>query len=248
MKRLHLLFFAVLMGLMSLSAQAQRSDDLDLGQRPTVGQERQARQGRGGRAPDRAALREIRQATRDGDIQRAKTLLDDLLQRQPDNAQAHFMKAQMAVRDKDAATARSELATAEKLAPGLPFAREEQVTALRTRVDRISAREARADLPRARRNAPQGDPAAPMETPADNRGAQPPTDRSASTNSGSGGRVESRPAGEDTRNMGAPPTSAPAPEREASAGKGSLLTGVLIGAVIAAALMALFLRRRARPN
>jgi hypothetical protein len=146
MKRIQNLLAVLLLGLMSLTAVAQqRTDDLATGQGP-AGQERQLRQDRGGRAVA-GTLREANQAARDGDMARAHALVDDVLKRQPDSARAHFVKAQIAARDNDAATARSELEAAEKLAPGLTFAREQAVANLRKRVERLEARDGRAERP-----------------------------------------------------------------------------------------------------
>jgi hypothetical protein len=256
MNRIQNFLAVVLLALMSLGAHAQqRTDELATSQGPSAGQERSPRQDRAGRAGGAATLREANQAARDGDLPRARALIDEVLQRQPDNARAHFVKAQIAARDNDAATARSELEVAEKLAPGLTFAREQAVANLRKKVERLEARDGRAERPRAGRNARERnardrDAAQPTDMPAESRtppnepdstntAGTTPSAPTAPTAGSAGSAVETRPAGEDTRNMGAA-------ERKVQ-GFGlsnQLIIGVLIGAVIAVALMALLRRRR----
>lgn len=246
MKRIQTFLAVLLLALMSVGAQAQaqRADDLDIGE-PASAQERPQRQERGARGGV-PTLREVNQTARDGDLAKARTMIDQVLQRNPNNARAHFVKAQLALRDKDIATARAELQAAEQLAPGLPFAREQQVTRLRTRLERMETREGRAGQPRNGRNARNDTTArpaeAPVELPAESRTA-PANDAGSTTTAGNTtAPVETRTAGEDTRSMGS--TTAAAAEKS----KTTLVLGVAIGAVIAAALTALFFRRRRPPQ
>lgn len=246
MKRIQTFLAIVLLGMMSVGAQAQaqRADDLAIDE-PASAQERPQRQERGARGGG-PTLREVNQAARDGDLAKARAMIDQVLQRNPNSARAHFVKAQLALRDKDVATARAELQAAEKLAPGLPFARERQVTRLRTRLERLETRESRGGQPRNGRNARNdGTPRpaeAPAELPAENR-TSPPNDAGSTTTAGNTNTpVETRTAGEDTRNMGSTAASA------ADKGSTTLVMGVAIGAVIAAALAALFFRRRRPPQ
>lgn len=235
MKRIQTFLAALLLGLMSLGAQAQRADELAV-DGPASAQEQ--RQQRGARAGG-PTLREVNQAARDGDLAKARTMIDEVLKRQPDNARAHFVKAQLAARDRDIATARAELQAAEQLAPGLPFAREQAVTNLRKRLERLEAREGRAGQPRAGRNARDGDVARPAEVPAPGSVSSADDTPATSTGGSSNPPLETRPAGEDTRNMGAP-----APRTPEVGGSKTLLMGVAIGAAITAVLAALFFRRR----
>jgi hypothetical protein len=50
------------------------------------------------------------------------------------SAKAHYVQAEIAARQGHLPRAREALATAEKLAPGLPFAKAESVQALRTQL------------------------------------------------------------------------------------------------------------------
>lgn len=80
---------------------------------------------------------QIYQAANSGQVRKAQDMIDQVLRSHPNSAKAHYVKAELSARELDAATARQELAKAEQLAPGLPFAKAESVQALRTQVDRI---------------------------------------------------------------------------------------------------------------
>ena len=79
---------------------------------------------------------EIYQAANAGRLKDADRMIGQVLQKHPNSAKAHYVKAELAARESDAAVAREELATAERLAPGLPFAKAEAVAALRSEVSR----------------------------------------------------------------------------------------------------------------
>jgi hypothetical protein len=82
-------------------------------------------------------VHQIYQAASGGDLAGAQSMIDEVIRRHPQSAKAHYVKAELATRAHDGATARSELQTAEKLAPGLPFAKPEAVSALRSQVERL---------------------------------------------------------------------------------------------------------------
>ena len=65
-------------------------------------------------------------------LDRAQVLMDQVLAREPNSAEAHFVQAELFARMGELARARTSLATAEKLSPGLGFARAESVQALRS--------------------------------------------------------------------------------------------------------------------
>lgn len=79
---------------------------------------------------------QIYQAANAGHLSDADRMIGQVLQKHPNSAKAHYVKAELAARESDAAVAREELATAERLAPGLPFAKAEAVSALRSEVSR----------------------------------------------------------------------------------------------------------------
>jgi LPXTG-motif cell wall-anchored protein len=84
------------------------------------------------------SVHQIYETASRGDLRGAQAMVDDVIRRHPQSAKAHFVKAELAARQRDAATARSELQAAEKLAPGLPFAKPEALSALRSEVDRLA--------------------------------------------------------------------------------------------------------------
>jgi hypothetical protein len=80
-------------------------------------------------------VEQIYQAASNGQLREADAMIDQVLRNHPNSARAHYVKAELAARESNAAVAREELATAERLAPGLPFARPEAVQALREEVN-----------------------------------------------------------------------------------------------------------------
>jgi hypothetical protein len=83
-------------------------------------------------------VHQIYQAANSGDLPGASAMADEVLRHHPGSAKAHYVKAELAARQRDAATARAELRTAEQIAPGLPFAKPQAVSALRAQVDQLS--------------------------------------------------------------------------------------------------------------
>ncbi len=69
-----------------------------------------------------------------GQLDKAQTMIQQVLIGHPNSAKAHFVQAEIAARQGQLPRAREALATAEKLAPGLPFAKAESVQALRTQL------------------------------------------------------------------------------------------------------------------
>ena len=80
-------------------------------------------------------VEQIYQTASNGQLREADAMIDQVLRNHPNSAKAHYVKAELAARASNAAVAREELATAERLAPGLPFARPEAVQALREEVN-----------------------------------------------------------------------------------------------------------------
>ncbi len=74
-----------------------------------------------------------------GDLRGANEMIDQVLAKHPRSAKAHYVKAELAARGKDIATAKSELQQADQLAPGLPFAKPAAVAALRSEIGAASA-------------------------------------------------------------------------------------------------------------
>jgi hypothetical protein len=83
------------------------------------------------RAQSEPTVEQIYQAANQGQLARAHTMIDQVINAHPSSAKAHYVKAEIAARERNLTLARQELATAESLAPGLPFAKPESVQALR---------------------------------------------------------------------------------------------------------------------
>ena len=84
-------------------------------------------------------LHDVSQAVNGGDYVEAQHLMDNVLKRHPDSARAHFVEAQILVREGHTSSAESELAAAERLNPTLTIARPSAVTELREAIARSRA-------------------------------------------------------------------------------------------------------------
>ena len=69
-----------------------------------------------------------------GKLDEAQVMVQQVLVSHPNSAKAHFVRAELYARQGDLGRARDSLASAEKFAPGLPFAKSEAVQALRTQL------------------------------------------------------------------------------------------------------------------
>jgi len=85
-------------------------------------------------AQSEPTLNQIYEAAQSGKMDQAQTMMQQVLVAHPSSAKAHFVQAELAARQNDMSRARESLATAEKLAPGLPFAKAESVQHLRTQL------------------------------------------------------------------------------------------------------------------
>jgi len=84
-------------------------------------------------APD-ATIDQVYAAAKAGKIDEAQTMMQQILQDHPKSARAHFVEAELLVRQGLFSSAQAELATADRLAPGLPFAKPAAVEGLRNRI------------------------------------------------------------------------------------------------------------------
>lgn len=80
-------------------------------------------------------MHEIYQAANAGRMDDAQRMMREVLQAHPNSAKAHYVDAELLAKQGKLAEARGELAAAEKLAPGLPFASAQSVTELRNKLD-----------------------------------------------------------------------------------------------------------------
>ncbi len=70
-------------------------------------------------------------AARSGHLAEARSMMQEVVSQHPNSAKAHYVNAEVLARSGDVAAARTELAVAEKLEPGLPFATPAAVQELR---------------------------------------------------------------------------------------------------------------------
>lgn len=89
-------------------------------------------------------LHEVYQAADAGRLNDAQAMMDKVLRDHPNSAKAHFVEAEILAEQGRIAGAAAELGAAERLAPGLPFAKPEAVQHLRQRIagSRASTRRA----------------------------------------------------------------------------------------------------------
>lgn len=109
-------------------------------------------------AQSEPTLKQVYEAAQSGRMEQAQTMMQQVLVAHPKSAKAHFVQAELSARQGELGRARESLATAEKLAPGLPFAKPEAVQSLRARLA------GKAGTPAAQGAAPAA-PAARMASP-----------------------------------------------------------------------------------
>ena len=80
-------------------------------------------------------LSQIYATAQSGQLDKARQMTQEVLRNHPQSAKAHFVMAELDAAQGNVTAAREQLAQAESLAPGLPFARPEAVQALRERVN-----------------------------------------------------------------------------------------------------------------
>lgn len=100
--------------------------------------------------PKEPAIPEIYQAAEAGRFKDADEMIAKVLQDHPASAKAHFVHSELLLKEGKIAAARSELARAEELAPGLPFVKPETVSSLRRSFEAAAVS---TDKPRASSNA-----------------------------------------------------------------------------------------------
>ncbi|KQP22464.1 tetratricopeptide repeat protein [Pseudorhodoferax sp. Leaf267] len=88
-------------------------------------------------------LDQVYQAAQAGHVEQALQLMQPVLEAHPNSAKAHFVESELLARQGRASLARDALAQAERLAPGLPFAKPEAVQSLRRQLASPQAAAAR---------------------------------------------------------------------------------------------------------
>ena len=81
-----------------------------------------------------ATLPEVSQAIQSGQLAKADAMMKEVLQNHPNSAKAHYIAAELYIREGKLDAARSAFAQAENLAPGLPFAQAESVQKLQAQL------------------------------------------------------------------------------------------------------------------
>lgn len=81
-------------------------------------------------------LHDVYQAANAGKLDDAQRMMREVLQAHPQSAKAHYVEAELLAKQGKRQQAAAELATAERLAPGLPFANAQAVASLRQAVGR----------------------------------------------------------------------------------------------------------------
>ena len=83
---------------------------------------------------DEPSLHQVSQAAEAGKLTEAQAMMHEVLSTRPNSGKAHFVEAELFVKQGQLAKAETELATAERLAPGLPFAKPQAVQNLRAQL------------------------------------------------------------------------------------------------------------------
>ena len=76
-------------------------------------------------------MQQVYDMAKAGKLDEAQTLMQKVLQDHPDSAKAHYVEAELLAKQGRFASAEAELNNADKLAPGLPFAKADSVEKLR---------------------------------------------------------------------------------------------------------------------
>lgn len=119
-------------------------------------------------------IKQVYQAAEAGKFIEAQAMMDKVLREHPNSAKAHYIEAELLAKQGKFARAGTELATAERLAPGLPFAKPEAVQKLRTLVaGAVQAPAAREARPAAVAPDLSYERQVPVSTPAPERGGIP---------------------------------------------------------------------------
>lgn len=85
------------------------------------------------------SLHEVYQAANNGKLDDAQRMMKEVLQAHPNSGKAHYVEAELLARQGQLKQAANEMAAAEKLAPGLPFASAQSVADLRQSVTHASS-------------------------------------------------------------------------------------------------------------
>lgn len=85
-------------------------------------------------AEDAPTLDQVYKAAQSGKLDEAQRMMDSVLKEHPNSAKAHFVEAELLVKQGQLGKAETELNNAERLKPGLSFAKPEAVQDLKNRI------------------------------------------------------------------------------------------------------------------
>jgi len=88
----------------------------------------------GAMAQSEPTLNQVYEAAQAGRLEQAQVMMQQVLVAHPGSAKAHFVQSELWARQGKLSQAREALASADKLAPGLPFAKPQAVQALRAQL------------------------------------------------------------------------------------------------------------------
>ncbi|MGZ4953467.1 MAG: tetratricopeptide repeat protein [Methylobacter sp.] len=89
-------------------------------------------------AEDEPSMHQVYLAAEAGKFNEAQAMMDKVLHDHPNSAKAHFVEAELLAKQGLFSSAGVELNTAERLQPGLPFAKPETVSSLKSRIASVS--------------------------------------------------------------------------------------------------------------
>lgn len=81
------------------------------------------------------SVRDVYATARAGQVDKAVSMMDEVLKAHPNSAKAHYVQAELMAKEGRLADARAQLAQAEKLAPGLPGIQPQSVAALKAQLN-----------------------------------------------------------------------------------------------------------------
>jgi hypothetical protein len=107
-----------------------------------------------------ASLEQVYQAAHGGHLDQALQMMEPVLRDHPDSAKAHYVEAELLAQQGRLGSARTELTTAERLAPGLPFVKGDALQHLHRVLDEQPAAARRGPLTMPAAEAGSGHPLA----------------------------------------------------------------------------------------
>jgi hypothetical protein len=94
-----------------------------------------------------ASIKEVFAAARSGQVDKALEMMGPVLKDHPNSSKAHYLEAELLAHQHRFAEGRTELATAERLAPGLPGIQPQSVTALKEQLNGVVGAPVRREAP-----------------------------------------------------------------------------------------------------